>query len=215
MQQLVILGTGGHAVVLTEIVQLSDQYQLIGFVTPESKIKEKEISHFPILGSDDDLPVLFKKGIKHALIGVGSIGDNGPRKNLYRKIIDIGFFPVGLTHPKAFISSTAKLGQGIVIMANAVVNSNASIGDNVIVNSGAIIEHDCIIGDHVHIASGACLAGEVQIGSESHIGMGAKVIQCIRIGENSIVGAGAVVVRDVPDGVTVVGCPAKVLHRKD
>jgi sugar O-acyltransferase (sialic acid O-acetyltransferase NeuD family) len=215
MQQLVILGTGGHAMVLTEIIQRSDQYQLIGFITPDSKIKEKQIKHFPILGSDDDLPMLFKKGIKHAIVGIGSIGDNGPRKNLYQRIINIGFSPVGIVHPKAFISSTTKLGKGVVIMANAVVNSNVSIGDNVIVNSGAIIEHDCIIGDHVHVASGSCLAGGVQVGSESHIGMGAKVIQCLQIGKNAIVGAGAVVIRDVPDGVTVVGCPAKVLQHKD
>ncbi|WP_231884173.1 acetyltransferase [Synechococcus sp. MIT S9504] len=50
----------------------------------------------------------------------------------------------------------------------------------------------------------------MQVGSCSWIGIGASVIQQICIGDDVTVGAGAAVVRDLPDGVTAVGVPARV-----
>ncbi len=67
------------------------------------------------------------------------------------------------------------------------------------------------LADAVHICPGAHLAGEVQVGACSWIGIGASVIQQIRIGADVTVGAVAAVVCDLPDGVTAVGVPARVL----
>ena len=66
-------------------------------------------------------------------------------------------------------------------------------------------------GDHVHIAPGATLSGAVQVGRLSHIGTGASVRQGVRIGERVVVGVGSVVINDVPDGMVVVGTPARPL----
>ncbi len=211
--QLIIIGAGGHARVLAEIVKLSGHYRLVGFTDPEINTKGKEVLDAPVLGSDEVLPELLAQGIENAIIGVGSVGDNGARKSLFEKIVHIGFHPAALIHPKTVISPTVQLGQGIAVIANATINANARLGDNVIVNSGAIVEHDCILGDHVHIASGACLASGVRVGPESHIGVGASVIQDVSIGHGSLIGAGAVVVRDIPDYVVAFGVPARVVRR--
>jgi acetyltransferase-like isoleucine patch superfamily enzyme len=50
------------------------------------------------------------------------------------------------------------------------------------------------------------------VGDRAWIGAAAVVIPNIRIGAGATVGAGAVVVTDVPDGVTVVGNPARALR---
>ena len=63
------------------------------------------------------------------------------------------------------------------------------------------------------IGPGARLAGEVQVGERSWIGIGASLIQQIRIGCDVTIGAGAAVISDLPDGVTAVGVPARVLPR--
>ncbi len=46
------------------------------------------------------------------------------------------------------------------------------------------------------------------------IGSNATLLCGITIGENALVGAGSVVTRDVPDGATVVGNPARILVTK-
>jgi len=61
------------------------------------------------------------------------------------------------------------------------------------------------------IAPGAHLGGEVTIGEGVLIGIGATVMPQRRVGDWAVVGAGACVVEDVPDGVTVVGVPARPL----
>lgn len=211
--ELVIVGAGGHARVLAEIVNLSAQYRLVGFTDPEPKLKGQNINGASVLGTDEILPELRARGVETAIIGVGSVGDNGTRRSLFEKILHIGFRPAVLVHPAAVISTTVHMGRGTAVMANAIVNANAELGNNAIVNSGAIIEHDCVIGEHVHIASGARLASDVQIGHGSHIGVGASVIQGINIGRESLIGAGAVVVRDIPDHVTVYGVPARIVRK--
>jgi len=98
-------------------------------------------------------------------------------------------------------------------MANTAINSGTKIGENVIINTGATVDHDCVLEDYVHISPGAHLAGNVYVGELTHIGIGASLIQGVKIGRNVIIGAGAAVINDLPDNVTAVGVPAKVLKQ--
>lgn len=208
--KLVIVGAGGHARVLAEIVQLSGGWQLAGFTDTDPKLKDTRVLNAPVLGTDEILEGLRSQGIEKFVIGVGSTKNNGQRSMLYRKVLQVGLEPVSLIHPSAILSPSAEVGRGTVILARAVLNSGAKIGENVIVNTGAIIEHDCVIGDHCHVASGACLSGGVRVGPKSFIGAGATVIQNIRIGRACLIGAGAAVVCDIPDLAQAFGVPAQV-----
>jgi len=213
MTPVVGFGAGGHAKVVIEIVRSLSNYEIVGLLETDKELWGTKVLGVEVLGDDSLMAELKNRGIQHAFIGVGTVGDVRPRRRLYEKVSEFGFEIVRAIHPAAVISPSAKIGAGPTIMAGAIINANAVIGDNVIVNTGAIIEHDCVIGDHAHIATGARLAGAVQVGPGSHVGLGALVRQEIRIGEEVIVGAGAVVVRDVPDGKTVMGVPARIQPR--
>ena len=76
------------------------------------------------------------------------------------------------------------------------LQAQASIGTGAILNTGCSIDHDAQLADGVHICPGARLAGAVHVGTRSWIGIGASVIQQVR---------------DLPDGVTAVGVPARVI----
>lgn len=52
----------------------------------------------------------------------------------------------------------------------------------------------------------------VTIGRNVWIGGGALILPAITVGDDAIVGAGSVVTRDVPDGATVAGNPARLLR---
>ena len=203
-------GAGGHAKVVIEILRSMQEYQIIGLLEMQKELWHTSVLGVEVLGDDSMMAELKERGIEHGFIGVGTVGDAGPRRQLYEKVSGFGFQMAPAIHAEAIVSSSAQVGDGPTIMAGAIVNAGAVIGNNVIVNTGAIVEHDCVIADHVHIATGARLAGGVRVGPGSHVGIGAVVRQEIRIGEGAIVGAGAVVVRDVPDFKTVIGVPAGV-----
>jgi len=212
-EKVVGLGAGGHAKVILEILRLNDQFEIMGMLDKDPELHDKHLLGVPVLGSDELLPDLFANGIKYFFIGLGSTGDNQPRRELFEEAIKLGMEPVSTIHTTAVISPSATIGEGTAVMANAVINASATVGVNTIINTGAIVEHDCILGDHVHIATGATLASTVTVGSMAHIGAGATVRQLINIGDSAVVGAGSVVVKDVPSKETVVGVPAKVFTK--
>jgi sugar O-acyltransferase (sialic acid O-acetyltransferase NeuD family) len=118
-----------------------------------------------------------------------------------------------VVHPRAVVAQTVEMGEGTVVLAQATVNPGTVVGQAVILNTGCIVEHDCVIADGVHVSPGAILAGDVRVGTGAWVGAGATVIQNIVIGSEAIVGAGATVIEDVQPGSTVVGVPARPIHR--
>jgi sugar O-acyltransferase (sialic acid O-acetyltransferase NeuD family) len=207
----IILGGGGHARVLIDLMREADLGEPHGILDADAARWGQTLDGIPILGGDDLLPQLRDAGVSSFVVGLGSTRDTGPRRRLFSLALDHGLEPLTLRHPAAICSTSATLGPGCQLLPGSIVNAGASLGANVIVNSGAIVEHDCVLGDHVHVASGASLAGNVVVGTGAHIGIGAVVRQRIAIGEGAVIGAGAVVVRDVPAATTVVGVPAKPL----
>jgi UDP-perosamine 4-acetyltransferase len=207
------LGAGGHAKVVIEALLSKHEYHLVGLLDPNETLYGQKILNIPVIGSDEQLPALIQQGITKSFVGVGSVGNADLRRRLFMLGKAHRLEPLTIIHPQAVVSPSAHLGEGTVVFAGAVINAEARIGENVIINTGAIVEHDCMIGDHAHIATGARLAGAVTVGAGAHIGAGATVRQRIKIGENAVVGAGAVVVKNVVDGITVIGIPAKPLSK--
>lgn len=86
-----------------------------------------------------------------------------------------------------------------------------TIGNCNIINLYCTVGHDVVIDDFVTVNPSVNLSGSVHMCSGSNIGAGSKAIQRCTIGRNAIIGAGAVVNKDIPDGCTAVGVPAKVI----
>lgn len=211
----IILGGGGHAWVVVEILQAQHVGTLFGVLDSTTAQKGKEVSGVVVLGDDSLLGALAQqRKIDSFVMGLGGASNNTPRRKLFELAASLGLKPLRVIHPTAVQSPSATFGLGVQLLAQSVIGPRATVGDNVIVNTGAIVEHDCHIGHHVHIATGARLASTVTVGNLAHIGAGATIRQGITIGEAAIVGAGAVVVKDVVAGETVVGNPAQPLLRQ-
>ena len=99
-------------------------------------------------------------------------------------------------------------------MAGVIINADSEIGDLAIINTGATVDHDCRVSEGVHIAPQCAIAGTVVIGRMSFLGIGTRVIPGVGIGSNVTVGAGGVVIGDIPDNVTAVGVPARIIKHK-
>jgi serine O-acetyltransferase (EC 2.3.1.30) len=53
------------------------------------------------------------------------------------------------------------------------------------------------------------------IGNNVVIGAGAILLGPIKVGDGAKIGAGSVVIKDVPEGTTVVGIPARVVEKRE
>ena len=210
--RVVGLGAGGHAKVVLEALAAQGGYAVVGLLDPRRELWGTDVLGVPVLGDDAELDGQYDQGVSHAFIGLGGVGDNGPRRRLYELARSHGFDVVSTVHPRGTVSPSATLRDGSVVLAAAVVGPDAVVGRNAIVNTGAIVEHDCRVADHAHVASGARLASGVDVGEGAHVGAGATVVQGLRIGERAVVGAGAVVTKDVEAEAVVVGVPARRLR---
>lgn len=209
--RLVGLGAGTHAKSLLEAIRSSGAFEVAALVDDDPARAGGHLLGFPVLAGAESLARLKDEGVAHAFAGVGGVGDNGPRRAVFERLLAEGFQLPPIVHAAAVVSPWAQLGRGAHVLAGAIVNAGASVGDDVIVNTGAIVEHDCVLGAHAHVAPGVRLAGLVEIGEAAHVGIGAVVVGRVHVGAGALVAAGAVVVRDVPAGARVAGVPARDL----
>ena len=200
----VVLGGGGHAKVVIDILQQAAEVEIAGFVDP---VEQPDLCGCRRLGSDDILSELFRSGVRSAFV---AIGDNRRRMECIASVKQQGFTLINAISPGAIVSPHATLARGIAVMPGAVVNAGAHIGEGAIVNTNATVDHDCTIGACVHVAPRAALAGCVSLGEGVFVGIGASVIPRIAVGAWTTVGAGAAVIADLPDHVVAVGVPAAV-----
>lgn len=194
--RLVVYGAGGFSREVSDLA-LDCGHVVAGFV--DDQLSGTHLTTgLPVVGSISDLAF-------DAV--VLAIGHTEYRETVFQRISPIARF-ISLVHPSAYVSSSATLGVGSLIMQNVVVNANAHVGANVILNVGCCVAHDAVVGEHSHLAPGVQVAGEASVGCRCFCGVASVVLPRLRVGDACTVGAGAVVTRDVPQGLTVVGVPA-------
>ncbi|MBN1193318.1 MAG: acetyltransferase [Coriobacteriia bacterium] len=196
--RVIVIGAGGHAKVVIDAAVRAG-FRIAG-VVDESGTPGQVLGHPTVSEVPPDAEAF-----------VVAIGDNAKRRDRFEHYMSLGLNPVAVVHPDAIIAEDVTVDPGAVIFAGVVVNSSARIGADVILNTGCTVDHDCVIGDHAHVGPGANLCGQVSVGEGALVGVGACATPGARIGAWATVGAGAAVVDPIPDGVTVVGVPAREL----
>jgi sugar O-acyltransferase (sialic acid O-acetyltransferase NeuD family) len=208
---VIVIGAGGHAKVLIENL-LSLAVRVIGMTDPDPGAIDRRIYNIPVIGAEDIISDYPPDEIC-LVLGFGSVGSTKAREKTYLQYKDQGYNFLSVIHPSAVVANDVHLSEGVQLMAGVIIQPGCCIGCNTIINTGVSIDHDCRIGDHVHLAPGVTLSGSVAVGKGTHVGTGATIIQKITIGRNCLVGAGALVIGDVPENVTVMGHPAKIIEK--
>jgi len=166
---------------------------------------------FPVLKSWEALEKHFQCNSCEFAIGVGGART---RKFLAEKVISLGGKLSSIVSNHALIGEFGnKIGLGVCILSHAVITGDVDIGEGSLINKAVIISHDAKIGNYCEISPGAKILGRTTIGDRTEIGTNAVVLPDVIIGTDCKVGAGAVVTKNVSNGLTVVGVPAKPLKK--
>lgn len=200
MNQVIVIGMGGHGKVVADCVRCSGD-ELLGFLDDREGLPEVYCGA-PVLGKSTDW-------VKYPdAFFVIAIGNANVREMIAQRMAGAKWYIA--IHPSAVVSLLGtEIGVGTVILPGAIVNPGACIGRHCILNSTAVVEHDCRIADFVHLAVGAKLGGTVSVGEKTWVGIGATVKNNTDICGGCMLGAGAVVVKDITQPGTYVGVPAR------
>ena len=204
-KDLILVGGGGHCRSVIETAESSgltirgilDLPQFIG----------SEVSGYPVLGCDDDIPSYVNDC--DFVITLGAIESEGPRQRLHNLVKEAGGNLAPVIASTAFVSPRAWLGAGTVVLHQAVVNAGARVGESVIVNTGAIVEHDAVVGDLTHVSTGAKVNGGCRVGSRCFIGSGAVLVQGVSLVDDVFIGAGSLMARNARESGRYIGFPAR------
>src|SRR5579883_754857 len=205
--RLLILGAGGHGKVAADCARAQGAWPAIEFFDDRWP-SLSACAAWPVVGTGADL-----LRQDRSAAGFVAIGDAGTRLAWIARLAEAGFELATIVHPRAIVSPDAAIGPACLIVAGAIINIGACLEEGVIVNTGATVDHDCALAAGAHICPGAHLAGGVEIGRGAWIGVGAALRQGIRIGMGAVIGAGAAVVKDIAEGATAHGVPAKPVGR--
>lgn len=209
MRKIVVLGAGGYARQVVWALERAGDSSIVGMVD-ETLSHPKVTDGISIFRSVPEIEDAIGHNEFELICGVGSQDirarwvDDHSDSHVFTSVID----------PSAMISPDATVGTNVVILGNSVCSILSTIEDHANINWFCLISHHVHVGAYTNISSGVKLTGRVKVGRNCDIGTNATVIPKCRIGDNVVVGAGAVVTRDLPDNVTAVGVPARIVKSR-
>ena len=182
MDKLLLVGAGGLGRVVLEYASIHYNCAFLddGDVTL--------VDGFPVIGKTSEM-VSFYPEYKLLLV---TIGNNVLRERLYQEAVSIGFTSPNIIHPSVYISPHAHIGNGCVILNNAVVQNNARCGDGCILNAGVELHHDSSIGSYCLVYTNSVIRSLTSVGDRVWIGSTATVSTSAVVPNDTTIGDGEV-----------------------
>jgi sugar O-acyltransferase (sialic acid O-acetyltransferase NeuD family) len=203
---IVIVGAGRQGRVIVDVFDNDEAGSPVaGYLDDTKPVGEKVCGH-PVLNG---FAAMHDRAFVLDHAWIVAIGDNLIRENLCRTLVEVGATMINAVHPNARISRAATLGQGLYIGSFSSVGPGSAIGDWATIEGHGRVGAEVRIGDAAFLAPGVMVTGGASIGARSFLGAGTIVSNNVTVGIDCIVGANSTVVRDLPDGTTAHGSPAR------
>lgn len=202
MPDVVVVGAGGHAREVADIVRAVGAFRFVGFLA-DAEPAPSDPAAPDYLGPLDNLT-------DHAQHYALAIGDSQARARVAARLTELGGTPISAVHPSAHVGPAVTHDDGLIVFPGACLTTNVRLGRHCHVNVNSSISHDCRIGDFVTVSPGSVVCGAVEIGDRTYVGANACIIQNLTLGADVTVGAGAVVSSSLLAPGTYVGVPARI-----
>ena len=209
MNKLLIYGAGGLGRGIIELIDSINQikpntWEIIGFVDDQAK---GVINEYKVWGTTEDL-----LQITEDISIVLAIGNPQTKKNIYEKIkTNSKIHYPNLIHPSVEFSKFNIIGQGNVISKGVSMSTNIEINDFNLIHYNCSIGHDVYMGSYNSVFPLTSLSGYVLLENEIEIGANTSILPSVVVGEKAVIGAGSVLLTNIPNNVTAVGVPARII----
>lgn len=144
-----------------------------------------------------------------------ALGEPRHRKKLFEKLVNHNVKIATLIDPTAIVSDSANIDAGCIICEYSSIHSEVQLSNNVLIQPFCTLGHNITIGKHSVFSSYSAPGGDSTFGECVFVGMKATLKEKLCIESFSAVGMGSVVYRDVKEGSTVIGNPARVTKGSD
>lgn len=206
MKEVYIINAGGYGRTVASLAE-SDaafglEWTIKGMLDDRPPSTHAQGGGWPIVGS----PITHR--YEPGQIIVCALGDPFLRERYSRPLDDQGADFMNLT-PDLHCARGVTIAGGGIFERNTVIGADSHLGRFVLMHSFSVVGHDVTVGDYTTIGSFVFIGGGAQIGSHVTIFPHASILPGIKIGQGAVIGAGSVVIADVPDGITVMGNPAR------
>lgn len=208
MKHLIIIGAGGMGRTLFDIARESMGYGEIfdikGYLDDNTHALDNYDNYPPVIGP------IAGYDIQKDDVFTFSIGGDSRRKCI-ESLLERNAEFINLIHKTARIGTNVAIGVGNIIAAYTTLGADSCIGDYNLIQSYSVIGHDARIGSFNRIDTQVMCVGGIRIGDQVTIHTSAVINHNVTLGNESKVGACSFVLRNVKEGVTVFGIPAKKL----
>lgn len=206
MKNLILVGGGGHCKSVIDVAECAG-YSIFGILERPEEVGKKVLD-YEVIGTDDDMAKYADQA--EFIVTVGQIMSPDLRIKLHKMLADAGCRLATIISPTAHVSRYATIGEGTVVMHQAVVNADAKVGKGCIINTLANIEHDVVVGDYCHISTGAMVNGGCKIGDDCFIGSQSVLANGISVCDGCVISAGAFVLKPIKEKGVYMGNPASI-----
>jgi sugar O-acyltransferase (sialic acid O-acetyltransferase NeuD family) len=199
MTEVIIIGAGGHAAEIDEYIRYTkritgtEEFGIIGFLDDNPKSYNSYKFSAPFLGEIKSHKVM--RG-QNYIMGIAGIKYRIHFIEMFKKE---GAKFLSFKHISAYVSESAKIGEGTIIGPNANVGPNVIIGNHNLINARCSLGHDTIIGNHNFISPNVCFSGFTKIGNENLFGINSATIPGISVGNRNKIAAGMILDQSVGD----------------
>lgn len=184
--RIAIVGAGGCGrTVLDVLLACGYDDWIIGFYDDAHAAFAKEVRGFPVLGDTWMLKSLLSVESVYVVV---AITDNAARLRVANSIRSLGGQFMSATHPEAYVSSEATVGDGSVICAGAVVHPDASVGSHCMVGPNVVLDRDAVAGAGAWLSAGSILGVGGRVGARALLGYNSVVGRKARISDDAELG---------------------------
>jgi sugar O-acyltransferase (sialic acid O-acetyltransferase NeuD family) len=210
--KLLIIGGRGTALNIAEaVVDAIDNYganlELIGFANDFAN--PDDLNGYAVVSKVSDVASYLKMNDVKALFALYKPGYMRERVALLKSLNISQDKFINFVHPSSYLSKSARLGFGNVVLSHCSILNSVTLGNNNIISSGVTIEHDTAVGDCNFFAASSVVGASVTIGNGIFFGLNASIRENIKIDDFSFLGMASVLTKNISDEKQWYGNPAR------